>query len=86
MTVHVAGDVQGVGFRAYARRQAQTLGVRGYVHNLPNGAVEVVAEGSPILLDQLVAALRRGPSFAHVIDVRMTWSEATGEFSVFAIR
>ena len=86
MTAQVVGDVQGVGYRAFARCSAQTLGLRGYARNLPSGAVEVVAEGSRALLDQLVTALRRGPSFARVNDVRISWSEATGEFSVFAIR
>ena len=86
LIAHVVGDVQGVGYRAFARRSAQTLGLRGCARNLPDGAVEVVAEGQRALLDQLVAALRRGPSFAQVSDVRVTWSEATGEYNVFAIR
>jgi acylphosphatase len=86
MTAHVVGDVQGVGYRAYARRRAQMLGVRGYAKNLADGSVEVVAEGPRYLLEQLLATLRRGPMSAQVTDAQVSWSEPTGEFSMFSIR
>ena len=50
----VNGVVQGVSFRAYAREAARALGVRGYVRNLPTGAVEIVAEGDEEALRRLV--------------------------------
>jgi acylphosphatase len=58
--------VQGVGYRYYALRCAETAGVAGFARNLPDGRVEVVAEGDePALLD-LEARLRQGPSFGRV--------------------
>jgi len=86
MTVRISGDVQGVGYRAYARRRAQMLGLRGYARNLADGAVEVVAEGPRDSLEHLLIVLRRGPASAEVTDARAIWSEPTGEFSAFSIR
>lgn len=82
----VRGVVQGVGFRFFVRRQASALGVRGFVRNLPDGAVEVVAEGDRRSLDQLLHALERGPSGAEVDDIRTEWSAGSGAFSGFQIR
>lgn len=86
LTARIAGDVQGVGYRAYARRCARTLGLTGYTRNMADGTVEVVAEGARPLLDDLLAALRRGPISADVTEARAQWSAATGEFSMFVIR
>ena len=62
----VSGRVQGVGFRWYVARQAQELDVSGWVRNLPNGQVEVVASGLPESLARLEEALKKGPRLAHV--------------------
>jgi acylphosphatase len=62
----VAGRVQGVGYRYYALRCAEAAGVAGYARNLPDGRVEVVAEGAEAALLELEERLRRGPSFGHV--------------------
>ena len=62
----VSGRVQGVGYRYYALREAEALGVSGYARNLPDGRVEVVAEASEESLAQLEERLRQGPSFARV--------------------
>lgn len=86
LTARISGDVQGVGYRAYARRRAQMLGLRGYARNLADGTVEVVAEGPRESLEHLFTVLRRGPASADVTDARASWSEATGEFSMFSIR
>lgn len=86
LTARVHGDVQGVGFRFFARREASALGLRGYVRNLANGDVEVVAEGGRIRLEQLLAALERGPSAADVEQVEASWSTGDGTFSSFQIR
>ena len=86
MTARISGEVQGVGYRAYARRRAQLLGLRGYARNLADGTVEVVAEGPRESLEQLFIVLRRGPTSADVADARASWSEPSGEFSIFSIR
>jgi acylphosphatase len=65
----VRGVVQGVGFRWFVLREAHRLDVRGWVSNLPDGSVEVVADGPADSLDELRQALKRGPRAAHVSDV-----------------
>jgi acylphosphatase len=86
LTARVHGYVQGVGFRFFVRREASALGLRGYVRNLDNGDVEVVAEGDRGRLEQLLATLERGPSAAEVERVEASWSTGTGTFSAFQVR
>lgn len=81
------GRVQGVGYRLFAVRRAQALGLAGYVRNLPDGrTVEVVAEGPRAALDDLLAALRRGPFGARVESVTTAWGPATGGLDAFDVR
>jgi acylphosphatase len=70
MHVRVAGLVQGVGFRWFVRERARRLGLSGWVRNLPDGSVEVVAEGDHAQLDLLRSELQRGPSGASVSEIR----------------
>ena len=65
----VSGMVQGVGYRYFAQRTAQRLGVAGYVRNLRDGRVEVYAVGNEGTLAQLRAELERGPRGAQVSNV-----------------
>jgi acylphosphatase len=62
----VRGAVQGVGYRAFARREAQRLGLAGHAENLDDGRVEVVVVGGAAAVAALEAALRRGPSYSRV--------------------
>ncbi len=71
----VEGGVQGVGFRYFVRQRARALGLGGRVRNLPDGSVEVVAQGTPRTLAELEAALWRGPSLARVSHVVRTENE-----------
>jgi acylphosphatase len=84
--INVEGRVQRVGFRAFVVDQAVQLGVNGWVRNRWNGTVEVVAEGDHSTLEQLIAALREGPSAAHVTNLNLEWQAATGEFQQFSMR
>ena len=86
LTAIVYGRVQGVSFRHYTRLEAQQLGLVGWVANRPDGAVQVVAEGGKLPLEQLAAFLQHGPVMAHVTEVVAQWQEATGEFGRFDIR
>ena len=67
--VVVRGQVQGVGFRWFVRERARGVGVRGWVRNLPDGAVEVAAEGEAGAIAALRQALARGPLGARVDEV-----------------
>ena len=75
----VRGRVQGVGFRWFVRSAAVRLGLRGWVRNLPDGAVEVVASGSPDSLASLEQSLRNGPPAAMVSEVIAASATAPGE-------
>jgi acylphosphatase len=78
--------VQGVGFRYFTAAQARRLGVGGSVRNLPDGGVEIVAEGDRSALEALIAAVRRGPSGAVVRDVRVDWEDVSAPRQEFVIR
>jgi acylphosphatase len=79
----VLGRVQGVGFRDYVESHAHSLRLRGFVQNLGDGSVEVVAEGDDATLKQLIEHLRVGPRMARVDAVDVVWVEATGHFDGF---
>lgn len=64
--VRVSGIVQGVGFRWFVRERARRLGLSGWVRNLPDGSVEVVASGDDGQLELFKEELRRGPPGAAV--------------------
>ena len=82
----VYGRVQGVFFRAFVSRCARELGLTGYVRNLPDGAVEILAEGERRQLEKLLGYLKLGPSVARVDEVVTSWSEYTGNYSGFSVR
>ena len=76
---YVSGRVQGVGYRYFALHAAQELGVGGFARNLPDGRVEVVAEGPEDVLGAFEARLREGPSFASVSALEREAIEARGD-------
>lgn len=67
----VTGLVQGVGFRYFVQARALKHGVGGWVRNLDDGSVELLAEGEADALDAFLDAIRVGPRAAHVSDVRI---------------
>ena len=82
----VRGRVQGVFFRAFTQGHARQLGVSGYVRNLPDGSVEVRADGEKSQLELLAGYLRTGPPMSGVTKVAIDWSEYTGDYTGFHIR
>jgi len=84
--VYVSGIVQGVFFRQKTKRQAESLGVNGWVRNLPDGTVEAVFEGEEREVRALVEYCRHGPSYAVVTNVDVLWEPYIEEFSGFETR
>lgn len=78
LTAMISGRVQGVGFRAFARRQAVDMGISGYAENLSDGRVEVVAEGTRADLELLLVRLRIGPTHAAVSSIETEWNQPGG--------
>ncbi|HCC68886.1 MAG TPA: acylphosphatase [Nitrospiraceae bacterium] len=82
----INGDVQGVYFRANTRNKAQSLGISGWVRNLPDGKVEAVFEGPKVMVEEVVKWCHEGPPGARVTGVDVRWLEYKGEFMSFDIR
>ena len=82
----VEGQVQGVGFRAFAKRRASQLGLAGYVMNLRDGRVRARAEGPRSILEEFARDLEKGPPLSRVERVSVRWLPATGRFAGFSIR
>ncbi|MFS8492837.1 acylphosphatase [Limnochorda sp.] len=82
----VRGRVQGVGFRHFALRRAQQLGLDGWVRNALDGTVRVAAEGPAEALQAFLAMLREGPAWAHVERVEASFGPPHGEPPGFRIR
>ncbi|MDH3378533.1 MAG: acylphosphatase [Gammaproteobacteria bacterium] len=84
VSFRIQGRVQGVGYRWATKRMAQQLSVTGWVRNLADGDVEVLACGSTSAIDRLEQWLWHGPDAARVTQVRRTISEALPavEFSI----
>ncbi len=86
--VHIfySGKVQGVGFRITAEETAQRFGVVGWVKNLRNGQVELVAEAEQSTLERFLEAIRQGPMKNFISQVEAVWSNTSDTFDEFSIR
>ena len=71
----VSGRVQGVFFRANVRDKALQLGLKGYAKNLPNGDVEIVAEGNEEKIKELIDFIKKGPGIASVTGIQVKHKE-----------
>ena len=79
------GRVQGIGYRFFVRTRALAYGLVGFVRNLPDGRVEVVAVGERGMLEGLIGDLREGPPGSRVRECRVRWLENAGSFTDFSI-
>lgn len=87
MTAWVRGRVQGVGFRWYTRAEALAVGgLRGFAVNLPDGRVQVVAEGPRGRCERLLEWLRTGDTPGRVDGVTEIWDTPRGGYPGFEIR
>lgn len=82
----ITGDVTGVGYRAWAKRQAEALDVTGWVRNAGAGQVEVAGQGEKTSLEKFISRCHTGPDVAWVEDVAVTWEEPEEEWGEFEIR
>ena len=81
----ISGDVQGVGFRFFVQRSSARHQVRGYVKNLDDGRVEVLAEGNSKAVDAFRLDLAAGPTNSRVTVVEELVLEPSGLYSAFRI-
>jgi acylphosphatase len=82
----VEGRVQGVGYRNYAQRHAERLGLAGFIMNLNDGRVRARAEGPRPSIEEFVRALEKGPPLSHVDTVNVRWVPSSGRFAGFDVR
>ena len=81
----ISGDVQGVGFRSWVKKEANQLKLTGWVKNRQDGSVEIAAEGTKLNLENFITLCRKGTELAWVEDVKVNWGIASGEFEVFQV-
>ena len=84
--INVKGKVQGVGYRAFVQKSVSLTGAYGYVTNLADGSVEIVAEGNEAQLADVLVKAKAGSPYSEVTDMSVTDEVPTGEFSSFEIR
>jgi acylphosphatase len=75
----IRGRVQGVFFRAETRDRARSLGLSGWVRNVPDGTVEAIFEGDRERIKSILGWCRQGPALAQVDEVQVEWLEPTNE-------
>lgn len=80
------GRVQGVNFRYYVHRCAVELGLNGYVRNLHDGRVEILAQGSQEGVQKLVNYVRGNPGLSYVVKLDIDWEEPSSSYSSFHVR
>lgn len=83
--IYVSGRVQGVFFRAFVEKEANSLGLNGIVRNLLDGRVEIIAEGEKEKLEVFYKYIKKGPDLARVNNVEISLEETRGEFKDFRI-
>lgn len=83
--IRISGKVQGVFFRDHTQRCASTMGLSGWVRNLPDGRVEALVEGEKEDIESLEGELKNGPPLSRVENVQTEWEDYKGEFSDFRI-
>ena len=80
-TVH--GEVQGVFFRQFVKEKADQLGVFGYAKNLPDGTVEIVAQGEESVLKNFLESISAGPENAQVESLNVMWGKIEEPYTQF---
>ncbi len=85
--IRVSGRVQGVGFRFFTYQQAVKLGLAGYVKNLDNGDVELVAKGDSLTIAKLIQWIEQGgPASARITNIHVTKLVPEHDLTSFNVR
>ncbi|MCX8583250.1 MULTISPECIES: acylphosphatase [unclassified Gilliamella] len=85
--IRVSGRVQGVGFRFFTYQQAVKLGLAGYVRNLDNGDVELVAKGDDLIISKLIQWIERGgPTSARITGIDVSEQPPQNDLTSFNVR
>jgi len=85
MSCVITGKVQGVAYRTYAQDSATELGLVGYVKNMSDGSVQLVAQGKPEELKSFVEYLHEGSLMSVVAGVAVDWGSVRKQYSEFSI-
>ena len=86
LNAYFSGTVQGVGFRYTTQHLAARFPVTGFVRNLPDGRVEVSAEGEESILTDFLTAIRQSSLADYIRDLETDWRPADGSFQGFGVR
>lgn len=83
--IFISGRVQGVGFRHFTKKNAEALGVKGWVKNLPDGRVEAVLQGDEAAVDTLIERCRKGPVASYVKDIMVEKDLGVEDYDDFSV-
>lgn len=81
--VFISGFVQGIGFRAFIRSNAQRKGLTGWVRNRSDGRVEAVLHGDKQKIEEVIKECNKGPFLAEVENVVVNWEKVSEKFETF---
>lgn len=84
--LRIHGKVQGVGYRFFATRVARRMGLKGWIQNMRDGAVEALVEGEKKAIDEWIEELREGPRYAEVTQIDQESKDFTGRLGDFDVK
>ena len=84
--LYISGRVQGVYYRGFTLEVAESLGLKGWVRNLPDRRVEAVFEGDRDLIEKAILTCKQGPTASRVTDIDIEWEDRLEDFKEFDIR
>jgi len=83
VTLHISGNVQRVGYRAKVMSIANALGIKGFIQNLPDGRVKIIAQGKQSELDKLIQAINISNSLINVTNIEQEYSTYSDDYEGF---
>ncbi len=84
--IFVSGTVQGVGFRALVKRHAMLFDIKGFVRNLPDGRVEICAQGHTDQIKQFIYTIQKRPGSSTISEIETKYKPPQESYSSFEIR